>query len=233
MQVSLTWIQAQLDAAMANLVAVQENVTILLPAQKDSAMAALVQAQAELDKTLVTAGVTGRVDQFQLRVGDYISPVLRPAGILVPLESGHLAFQAGFNQLAAGVLHVGMVAEMGCSVRPFTIVPMVIVAIQDVIPSGQFRPSDQLRDPTTEHIPPGGILVKMEPLYEGGIDHLPPGSNCIAMAYTSTHDRVSDDMSGLHKFYLHAIETIGVVHAAGLRLRMLLLPVNTLVFSGH
>lgn len=225
--------EGQLEAAQANLIAVEENVSILLPAQRASAEAALFQAQAELDKTLVTAGVSGRVEQFNLRVGDYVSPVLRPAGILVPTESGHLAFEAGFNQLAAGVVHVGMVAEMGCSVRPFTIIPMVIVGIQDVIPSGQFRPSDSLRDPTTEQIPAGGVLVKMEPLYAGGIDHLPPGSNCIAMAYTSTHDRITDDMSGLHRFFLHAIETIGVVHAAGLRLRMILLPVTTLVFSGH
>lgn len=224
--------EGQLKAAQANLQAVQENVTILLPAQQASAEAALHQAEAELEKRLVTAGVTGRIEQFQLRVGDVVNPVLRPAGILVPSESGHLAFQAGFNQLAAGVVHVGMIAEMGCSARPFTIVPMVIVAVQDVIPSGQFRPSDQLRDPTTEHIAPGGILVNLEPLYEGGIDHLLPGSNCMAMAYTTTHDKITDDMGFFQRFGLHALETIGLVHAAGLRLRMIMLPVTTLVFSG-
>ena len=224
--------EGQLEVAEANLKAVEENVTVLLPAQKQSAEAALHQAQAELDKLLVTAGVTGEVDQFQLRVGDVVNPILRPAGILVPVESGHLAFQAGFNQLAANVVHVGMVAEMGCAASPFRIVPMVIVAVQDVIPSGQFRPSDMLRDPTTERVPPGGVLVRMEPLYEGGIDHLLPGSNCMAMAYTTTHDKITEDMGALQKFGLHALETIGLVHAAGLRLRMIMLPVTTLVFSG-
>lgn len=225
--------QGQVDAAAANLDAVRENIEILLPAQKASAQAALEQAQAELDKTLIVAGVSGRVEQFNLQVGDYVSAVLRPAGILVPTESGHERFQAGFNQLSAGVLHTGMIAEMGCLAKPFTIVPMVIVGVQDVIPSGQFRPSDRLLDPQN-NTQPGSITVFMEPLYSGGIDHLPPGSNCIAMAYTDNHHKLeSDDLNGAQRVFYHVVDTIGVVHAAGLRLRMLLLPVQTLIFSGH
>lgn len=225
--------ESQLAAAQANLESVQENIQIVLPAQKASAQAALEQAQAELDKTLVVAGVTGRIEQFQLRAGDVVNPILRPAGILVPTESGHERFQAGFNQLAAGVVHPGMVAEIGCLALPYEIVPMVIVGVQDVISSGQFRPSDQLIDPTNNHRA-GGITVSMEPLYEGGIDHLPPGSTCIVNAYTSNHDKLEDpNLSTGRRIFLHVIDTIGVVHAAGLRLRMLLLPVTTLVFSGH
>lgn len=224
--------ESQLEVAMANLDSVTENVTVLLPAQKVSAEAALEQAQAELDKTLVVAGVSGRVEQFQLQVGDYVNPILRPAGILVPKESGHERFQAAFNQLAAGVVKPGMVAEMGCMARPFKIIPMVVVSVQDVIPSGQFRPTDQLLDPQ-RNVQPGSIMAVMEPLYPGGIDHLMPGSNCIAMAYTNNHDLIEHgDVSGLEKTFLHVVDTIGVVHAAGLRLRMLLLPVTTLVFSG-
>lgn len=224
--------EGQLDVAKANLEAVQENISILLPAQKASAQAALEQAQAELDKTLVVAGVSGRVEQFNLQVGDYVSPVLRPAGILVPTESGHQRFQAGFNQLASGVLKQGMVAEMGCLATPYTIVPMVVVGVQDVIPSGQFRPSDRLLDPQN-NLKPGSITVFLEPLYEGGIEHLPAGSTCIANAYTSNHELLeNDDISSGRRIFLHVIDTIGVVHAAGLRLRMLLLPVTTLVFSG-
>ncbi len=224
--------EGQLEVAQANLEAVNENVSVLLPAQKVSAEAALDQALAEQAKTLVTAGVSGRLEQFNLQVGDYVNPVLRPAGILVPQDSGHERFQAAFNQLAAGVLKPGMVAEMGCMGRPFKIIPMVIVEVQDVIPSGQFRPTDQLLDPQ-RNVNPGSIMAFMEPLYEGGIDHLLPGSNCIAMAYTNNHDLIEHgNVSGAEKTFLHVVDTIGVVHAAGLRLRMLLLPVTTLVFSG-
>lgn len=224
--------QGQFDAAVANLEAVKENIEILLPAQKASAQAALEQAQAELDKTLVVAGVNGRVEQFGLQVGDFVSAVLRPAGILVPTDTRHQRFQAGFNQLSAGVLHPGMITEMGCMARPFTIVPMVIVAIQDVIPAGQFRPSDSLLD-TQENAQPGSLTVFLEPLYSGGIDHLPPGSSCIAMAYTDNHDKLENEDLGVgQRVFYHVVDTIGVVHAAGLRLRMLLLPVQTLLFSG-
>lgn len=225
--------EGQVHAAEANLESVQQNVEVLLPAQRASAIASLEQAQTELEKTLVVAGISGRVEQFALQVGDYLNPILRPAGILVPTESGHLMFQAGFNQLAAQVVKPGMIAEIGCLSKPFTVVPMVIVSVQDVIASGQFRPSDQLRDPQ-DNVRPGSISAVLEPLYAGGIDRLPPGSNCIANAYTSNHERIEhEEMGTARKIGLHVIDTIGVVHAAGLRMRMLLLPVTTLVFSGH
>ncbi|SFL61810.1 HlyD family secretion protein [Shimia aestuarii] len=225
--------EGQLHVAEANLGAVVENIDVLLPAQKASAVAALEQARSELDKTVVTAGVAGRLEQFVLQPGDYVNPILRPAGILVPSGLGHARFEAAFNQLAIGVVKPGMIAEMGCAAKPFTIVPMVVVGVQDVVPSGQFRPTDELRDPAFS-LRQGSILAFMEPLYEGGSDHLPPGSNCIAMAYTSNHDRLAhDDSLGTgQRIFLHVIDTIGVVHAAGLRLRMLLLPVTSLVFSG-
>lgn len=225
--------EAQLEAARANLEAVRENIEIVLPAQRASAEASLRQAEAELAKTLVVAGVSGRVEQFSLQVGDYVSAILRPAGILVPSGSGQARFQAGFNQLASGVLKPGMIAEIGCMPRPFTIVPMVIVAVQDVIPSGQFRPSDQLLDPQN-NMRPGSIIAFLEPLYEGGIDDLPPGSNCLGTAYTNHHDLlVQGDLNLGTSIFYHVVDTIGVVHAAGLRLRMLLLPVTSLVLSGH
>lgn len=225
--------EGQVHAAESNLKSVKQNIEVLLPAQKASAVAALEQAENELEKTLVVAGVSGEVDQFGLEVGDIVNPLLRPAGLLIPRDSGHERFQAGFSQLAAQVLHPGMIAEIGCLSKPFSVVPMVIVGVQDVIPSGQFRPSDQLRDPQ-DNTRPGTITAFMEPLYEGGIDRLPPGSNCIANAYTSNHDRLEhEEMGTAKRIGLHVIDTIGVVHAAGLRLRMLLLPVMTLVFSGH
>lgn len=226
--------EGELEAARARQASVQENIAVLIPAQRSSAIAALEQAEVELAKTTVVAGVSGRVEQFALQAGDFVSPLLRPAGILVPQE--HVErdrFVAGFGQLTANVIKPGMYAEMGCLSKPFTVIPMVVVEIQDVIPSGQVRPSDQLRDPQ-DNPRPGTVTVYLEPLYAGQADDIPPGSTCLANAYTYNHDRLSDPSLGLGEWaFLHMVDTVGVVHALLLRLQMLLLPVQTLVFSGH
>lgn len=225
---------ASVEAARAQKAAVEQQIEVLIPAQMASAEAQQQLAQAELDKTLISAGVDGRVEQFALQVGDYVSPVLRPAGILVPLASGRNRFQAGFNQMSAQVIKPGMIGEIGCMTKPFTVIPMVVVEVQDVIATGQLRPTDELRDLGNMR-KPGTITVFMEPLYEGTAEALPPGSNCLANVYTSNHERLEhDDSIGTAEWaFLHVVDTIGVVHAAGLRLRLLLMPVQTLVLSGH
>ena len=43
------------------------RLSALLPAEKASAEAALAEAQVDLDKTFIRAGVDGRVEQFGLR----------------------------------------------------------------------------------------------------------------------------------------------------------------------
>jgi multidrug resistance efflux pump len=225
--------EAKLTAAQSQRAAVVQQIEELIPAQLASANAQLDAALTELDKTVINAGVTGRVEQFGLQVGDYVSPLLRPAGILVPSNSGHDRFQAAFNQLSAQVIKPGMIGELGCMTKPFTVIPMVVVEVQDVIPSGQIRPSDELRDVQTNKVP-GSILVYLEPLYKGMADDIPPGSNCLANVYTDNHHKLEDENLGFwNKAFLHVVDTIGVVHAAGLRLRLILMPVNTLVLSGH
>ncbi len=225
--------EAQVTAAQAQRAAVTQQIEELIPAQLVSADAQLDAALTELDKTVISAGVTGRVEQFGLQVGDYVSPLLRQAGILVPSNSGHDRFQAAFSQLSAQVIKPGMIAELGCMTKPFTVMPMVVVEVQDVIPSGQIRPSDELRDVQNNTVP-GSILVYLEPLYKGMSDDIPPGSNCLANVYTDNHHKLEDESLGFwHKAFLHVVDTIGVVHAAGLRLRLILMPVNELVLTGH
>ena len=223
---------ASLGAAQAQRDEITQQIETVIPAQQASAKAQLAAAQVELDKTLISAGVDGRIEQFALQVGDYVSPVLRPAGILVPSRPGRPRFQAGFSQMAAQVLKPGMIGEIGCMTKPFTVIPMIVVAVQDVVSSGQIRPSDALLD-LQNAPPPGTITVYFEPLYSGTTDRLPPGSNCIANVYTDNHHRLeNEDLSTAQFIFLHVVDTIGVVHAAGLRLRMFLMPVQTLVFSG-
>lgn len=221
------------DAAIANQQAAESRINTLLPAQRASADAALDQATTELAKQTVYAGVAGRLEQFTLRVGDVVNPVLRPAGILVPTDAGIGRFQAGFGQIAASVLHPGMVAEITCVAKPFTVIPMVVTFVQDVIASGQVRPSDRLVD-VSDRRQPGTITVYLEPLYEGQAADIPPGSQCVANAYSSFHDEISSGELPLSEWlFYHVVDTVAGVHAAMLRIQALILPVQLLVLSGH
>jgi multidrug resistance efflux pump len=230
-QVGVDTQQGLVDAALAARDAVQAQIDFGLPAQKASAEAALRQAEVEFEKTMVVAGTDGVVQQFALRPGDVVNPMLRPAGILVP-DARVTGLAAGFGQIESGVMRVGMVGEVTCMAIPFKIIPVVVTEVQDVIASGQIRPTDQLVDMQT-FSQPGTITVMMEPLFEGQLDRLPQGSQCIANAYTSNHEALQDpNIGGLQAFVLHAIDATGLVHAMILRLQALLLPVRTLVLGG-
>jgi multidrug resistance efflux pump len=88
LQVLVDGRQGSLDAANATRQSATLRISTLLPAEKASAEAVLQQAQVDYDKTFVRAGVSGRVEQFLLRVGDVVNPMLRSAGILIPDEQG-------------------------------------------------------------------------------------------------------------------------------------------------
>jgi multidrug resistance efflux pump len=223
---------AAVSGAIAGKETVVVQITTLLPAQKASAEAQLHQAQVELDKTIVRAGVDGTLEQFTLRKGDVVNPLMRPAGVLIPSDAGRWGLVAGFNQLEAQVMKVGMVAEVTCVSNPMTIIPMVVTDVQDLIASGQLRAADQLIDPR-QITAPGTVTVYLEPLFAGTFDNVPPGSSCIANAYTSNHDILDDpELSTSRWLFLHLVDTVGVVHAIVLRIQAILLPVKTLVFSG-
>jgi multidrug resistance efflux pump len=233
LQVLVDGRQGALDAANAAKQSTELRVSTLLPAEKASAQAALEQAQVDLDKTIIRAGVAGRVEQFLLRVGDVVNPLMRPAGILIPEGAGQRGLQAGFGQIEAQVLKPGMVAEAACNSMPWTIIPMVVTGVQDYIAAGQFRGGEQLIDvQNTER--PGTILIFLEPLYKGGLEGVTAGSSCIVNAYTSNHELISSGkLSTAKSFGLHAIDAVGLVHAMLLRIQALVLPIKTLVMSGH
>jgi multidrug resistance efflux pump len=222
-----------IDAAAASKQSIEERISTLLPAEKSSAEAALNQAQVDLDKTVVRAGVSGRVEQFFLRVGDIVNPLMRPAGVLIPEGAGQQGLQAGFGQIEGQIMKAGMIAEATCVSKPFTVIPMVVTNVQDYIAAGQFRGGEQLIDPQ-QVTRPGTLLVFLEPLYNGGLDGVTPGSSCIANAYSNNHDIiVAKDTGTLRAIGLHAVDALALVHALILRLQALVLPFQTLVFSGH
>jgi len=232
LQVLVRGREATLAAATAARDVAQERLSTQLPADRATAEAALAEAEVELNKTVVRAGVSGQVEQFVLRVGDIVNPLMRPAGVLIPDDAGR-TLVAGFGQIEAQVMKVGMIGEVTCVSKPFTIIPTVITDVQDYIAAGQFRGGEQLIDPQ-QVTRPGTLIATLQPLFKGGFDGVTPGSSCIANAYSSNHDEiVAKDTGALRGAALHAVDALALVHAIILRLQALILPFQTLVFSGH
>jgi len=226
--------QGGVDAALARKAAVERRLAVLLPAQRASAEAARDEAQVALDKTVVYAGVSGRVEQFTLQVGDFVSPLMRPAGLLIPGDAGRAQIQAGFNQIEAQVVRPGMAAEAVCVSNPLKVIPMVVIGVQDFVSTGQINAGQQLLEAAQLSRREGTILANLEPLYEGGMADVRPGSNCIVNAYTSHHDEIASGEVGFWRgLLLHGIDATGLVHAILLRSQALLMPIRTLVLSGH
>jgi multidrug resistance efflux pump len=221
-----------LNAAIANKDAAEKKRSTLIPSEKASAEAARHQAEVELAKTVVRAGVDGRVEQFVLRVGDIVNPLMRPAGLLIPSGVGERLI-AGFGQIEAQVIKPGMIAEVTCVSKPLTIVPMVVTSVQDFIAAGQVKSSEQLID-VQQVMRPGTLTVFLEPLYKGGLEDITAGSSCIANAYTNNHDLIAKGDVGFWRgLWLHLIDTISIVHAMILRLQALVLPIKVLIGVGH
>jgi multidrug resistance efflux pump len=231
LEVALKGREGSIAAAQAAKQAAEERISTLLPAQKASAEAALAQAEVDLQKTVIRAGVDGRVEQFALRTGDIVNPLMRPAGVLIPTGAGKL--YAGFGQIEAQVMKVGMIAEVTCASKPWVIIPAVVTDVQDYIAAGQFRGGEQLIE-AQQVSKPGTLLVALEALYRGGLDGVTPGSSCIANAYSNNHDIIANKQtSAFRRTALHVVDALALVHALILRLQSLVFPFQTLVFGGH
>lgn len=232
LEVSETAAQGTLAAAFAARDSAQQRLDTLLPAQKATAEAALRQAEIEIEKATIRAGVDGRVEQFTLRPGDVVSSVLRSAGLLIPEDAGRKAIQAGFGQIAAPVIKVGMIGEVSCNTTPWQIVPVVVSDKQDYIASGQFGGGERLVE-VSDVRRDGTVLVHLEPLYPGGFDDIVPGSQCMANLYSNHHDEIADPGTSFGRgIALHGVDALGLVHAMLMRIQVALMPFRTLVFSG-
>ena len=162
---------------------------------------------------------TGAWSSSSLRVGDIVNPLMRPAGVLIPEGAGQRGLQAGFGQIEAQIMKVGMIAEVTCVSKPWTIIPMVVTDVQDFIAAGQFRGGEQLID-AQQVTRPGTLLVSLEPLYEGGLDGVTPGSSCIANAYSNNHDMIAAKETGaVKRVVLHAVDALGLCMRSILRLQ--------------
>jgi multidrug resistance efflux pump len=138
LEVALQGRKGAVAAAMAAKQQSEERIATLLPAQKASAEAALAETEVQIQKTIIRAGVNGRVEQFALLAGDMVNPIMRPAGLLIPSDAGKRFLHAGFGQIEAQIMKVGMIAEATCASKPWTIIPMVVTDVQDYVAAGQF-----------------------------------------------------------------------------------------------
>jgi multidrug resistance efflux pump len=223
--------RGELKAVTAQRNVVQARKDTLLPAQRATAVSSLVQAETEIEKSTVYAGTNGNVQQFKLKPGDIVNPIFRPAGILVPYSSGVGRFQAGFGQISAQVVRVGMITEVTCASKPLTVIPMVVTEVQGAIAGGQLRPTDQLID-IQDRRRPGTIMAILKPIYEGHADTIPPGSVCAAVAYTSrAAERDAGELTGLNAFASTIVDGMGIANALVIRAQALLLPIRVLVFG--
>ena len=74
--------------------------------------------------------------------------------------------QAGFGHIEYQAMKVGMAAEAACISRPWTIIPMLVIGVQDYAAAGQVGGGEQLEDVTA-------------------------GSSCLVSAYTSNPNLIS------------------------------------------
>ena len=233
LEVRLDGAQGGVAASTAAKRAAEIRVSGVLPAEKASAEAELAHAQVDTRQDRHPRrreGTCGAVLSAGRRHRESADASGR---ILIPEGAGSRSLQAGFDQIEAQIMKVGMIAEVTCISKPWTIIPMVVTDVQDVIAAGQFRGGENLVE-ARQVTRPGTLLVYLEPLYKSGLDGVTPGSSCIANAYSNNHDIIAAKETGFFKgLALHAVDALGLVHALILRIQALLLPFKTLVFSGH
>ena len=138
--------QGGVDAATRRKQAAETRLSTLLPAEKASAEAALAQAQVELDKTVVHAGVDRARRAVHAAGRRYRQPVHATGRRPDPGGCRPARLQAGFGQIEAQVMKVGMVAEVDLRLEALDDHPDGGDDVQDYIAAGQVRGGEQLID---------------------------------------------------------------------------------------
>jgi multidrug resistance efflux pump len=210
--------EAGLNQARAALREAQLQLDTALPAKRQSAIAQLAKAQVEWEKTQTRSQVSGTVHQVTLNVGSRAAIIAsRPSMVIVPDRKPVIV--AGFSQVARAVLHVGMAAEVACASNlnigmRDSVLRARVSAIQDVIASGQLRPTGKLLEP--RDLPRQGELVvflKLEHSEQESL--LEAGSDCIVQVYTT---RVTGFLEGT--FLASVFEDLGIEKALLLRIQL-------------
>ena len=225
--------QGGIDAASAAKSSAEAQLASLLPARKASAEAELSQAEVDLTKTIVRAGVGGRVEQFTLRVGDIVNPNMRPAGALIPEGAGRKALQGGLRA-GRGPGHQGR--HGGRS-------HLRLEALDSDPDGGNAGAGLHRRRP-------GPHRRATDRRAAGGAAGHHPGLSRAALRGRARR-RHAGQLLLRQRLYqqprpdrvrpgqrhqgpgLHAVDAVGLVHAMILRIQALMYPIQTLVLGGH
>jgi len=122
-----------------------------------------------------------------------------------------------------------MVAEVACVSKPWTVIPMTVAAVQDYIAAGQFRGGEQLLE-AQQVTQPGTLLVFLEPSTKAG--SVASRRQQLHSQRPSNYDVIaSKDTGAARRILLHCVDALALVQI--LRLQALVLPLQTLVLSGH
>lgn len=222
--------EAKVAQSKALLEAANLQLNQVLPAQRESAQAALEQAKVELAKTTVRSQVDGVVDQLTLHVGARASQIAsNPAMLIIPDrdEAHPKRVVAGFSQVARSVLYVGMPAEVACDsnfnvAMVDAVLPARITAIQPEIAAGQLAPTGRLIEPS-EFSKRGEVVAAIEMVYPEHQKLLVNGSGCIVQTY---------DRNLPHGIWGHILGGLGIIKAWGLRIKVWIALVTGIGLAG-
>jgi len=109
------------------------------------------------DKTIIRAGVDGRVEQFTLRPGDIGHPIMPFGGLLIP-RAPAASPASRLRQIEAQIMKAGMIAEVTCVSKPFTVIPMVVTGRCRTTSRRPIPGGEQLIDPQ-QVTRPGTLLA--------------------------------------------------------------------------
>ena len=151
-------------------------------AEIDKLSSALLEAEYDLDQTVVRAPTAGRVNQLFLRPGMMAVPLpLRPVMVFVHEEQK--PFVAAFPQNAVQNIQPDFDAEVTFAAIPGTIFRGKVIRVLDATAAGQLQPTGNLLDPQSQPSP-GHVLVGIRFTEDQRPYELPGGTTGLVAVYS-------------------------------------------------
>jgi len=151
--------------------------------------AQLVDAQFDLDSTIIKAPTDGFITHLRLRPGMMAVP-LPMAPIMTFVHSDEPIYIAGFSQQPMQNIKVGNHAEMLFPGIPGRVFQCRVAQIIDVLAEGQLAPSAAMMS-LKPNVPEGGIMVRVEFEEDMSGFYLPTGSIGTVAVYSERWHHVT------------------------------------------
>ncbi|MGQ7247622.1 HlyD family secretion protein [Halomonas sp. V046] len=152
--------------------------------------AELVQAQLDLDNTVIRAPTAGYLSQLAVRPGMMAVPLpLRPLGVFIHDEKGR--FTGAFRQQALNRIEAGNDAELTFTALPGQVFAAEVIEVLPAIAESQVAASDRLlgADAFASTNAPALVTLRLKPGQD--IPDLPLGVSAQAAVYTEHFHHVA------------------------------------------